>query len=505
MISVRRAFLMSSIEQYLAIVINFLMIAVLARLLTPTEIGVAVIGLGISATVFSLREFTTADFLIQRHSIAGEDMRSAFTVLMAASFLLAAGLLLTAGPLSRFYGDPGLEIFLKVKLIAFLLESMALPSIALLRRDMSFGILARTMTAASILSAATTILLAWRGHSYMSYAWGALAGALTTLVLVQFSSRPILNHLRPSFAVWRDILNFGCYRGATSVLERSYEALPQLVLGRIMPMSAVAYYNRANAICGIPDRIMLSSVFAVAFPALSAQVREGRNVKVSYLLALSYIGVVYWPAVILMACTADAVVRIILGNGWTEVIPLVRILSVAAVFWFPVILTNPLLLAMGKNRDAFIAGLVARSFSAVILCSASFYGLIAIAASQFLALPFQMAVALIYAKKHIAFTWRELLDAIRPSAVVTLCSAAGPVAIALYDSRLDLTLLEFAGAVVLAALGWVAGLLLTRHAFLDEVREAALAVGIRLPLAARPSPLAFGKRTAEAADETAGV
>jgi lipopolysaccharide exporter len=505
MISVRRAFLMSSIEQYLAIIINFLMIAVLARLLTPTEIGVAVIGLGISATVFSLREFTTADFLIQRHSIAEEDVRSAFTVMMVASFLLVVGLLLMAGPLSRFYGEPGLETFLQVKLIAFLLEGMALPSIALLRRDMAFGVLARTMTAASVLSAVTTIVLAWMGHSYMSYAWGMLAGALTTLVLVQFSNRPILNHVRPSFAALRDILYFGCYRGATMVLDRAYEAFPQLLLGRIMPLSAVAFYNRANAICGIPDRILLSAVFAVSFPALSAQVRQGRDVKAAYLLSLSYISVVYWPAVILVACTADAVVHIILGSAWTEVVPLVRILSLAAVFWFPVVLTNPLLLAMGKNREAFIAGLVARSFSAVILCSASFYGLIAIAASQFLVLPFQMTVALIYAKKHIAFTWRELLDAIRPSAVVTLCSVAGPVAIVLYHSRLDLTLLEFAGAVILAALGWVAGLLLTRHAFLDEVREAALAVGIRLPLAARPSPLAFGKRTAEAADETAGL
>lgn len=484
---IRRAFLMSSVEQYLALVINLSMVAVLARLLKPAEIGIAVIGMGVAAVVFSLREFATPEFLIQRDRIERRDVRTANTVLMALSLVLAAFLYLAAGPLCHFYGEPGLKAFLAVMLVASLIEASALTSVTLLRRELSFGVLARIRTTASIVTAGTTIWLAWTGHSYMSYAWGLFAGAVTNAVLAHLAN-PSARDFRPSLAARHEIFAFGCFKGATTVVEKIYETLPQMWLGYFMPMSAVGYYNRANAICGIPDRVFLSSIFAIAFPALATQLREGHDIKDAYLRLLSYISVVYWPALTVVAITADAIVDAILGPGWAEVVPLVRLLALAALFWFPVIPTNPLLLAMGRNRDAFAASLIARSVAAVILCSASLYGLLAMAASQFLALPFQMAVALYYAKKHVCFTWGELLAAIAASAGVTLCSVAGPLAVAATAGADGLSLVEFGFAAVTAAIGWGAGLYWTRHPLWDELLDVVAAhAPFALPHAGRRS------------------
>lgn len=465
---IRRAFLMSSLEQYLALVVNLGMVAVLARLLTPAEIGIAVVGMGISAVVFSLREFASPEFLIKNRELDRGDVGTALTILMALTLALAAGLYAAAEPLGRFYGEPGLQRFLIVALMAACIESSALPAITLLRRQMSFGTLARIRTAASVIVALTTIGLAWAGFSYMSYAWGMLAGAAVAAILARGAAHAP-QALRPSVRSWRALFSFGCYRGATTVIEKAYETLPQMVLGHIMPMSAVGYYNRANAICGIPDRLLLSPIFAVAFPALAAHMREGEDVKQAYLRLLSFISVVYWPALTVLALTADAVVHVILGRNWEEVIPLVRILALAALFWFPVIPTNPMLLAMGRNRDAFLASLSARSAAAVILCSASVYGLTAMAASQFVALPIQMAVALHYARKYVLFTWRELADAICPSAFVTLCATAGPLVVTLIDGRLEYTAVEFGLATLSAGAGWFAGLHLAHHPLLTEL------------------------------------
>lgn len=475
---IRSAFVMSSLEQYVGLAVNLAMLAVLARLLTPSEIGVAVVGMGISAVIFSLREFATPEFLIQRHQVTEQDKRTAVTIVMAFGLALAAGLYLAAEPLSRFYGQPGLKQFLTIMLIAGLIETSALPSITMLRREMSFGPLARIRTAAAMLTAISTILLAWLGSSYTSYAWGLLIGSITVRILVS-AARWAPNDFRPSLIGWRDVLSFGCYRGATSTVEKVYETLPQMLLGHIMPMSAVGYYNRANAICGIPDRLLLSPLFAVAFPALASQVREGSDVKAAYLRLLAFISVAYWPALAFVALTADILVHIILGSNWDEVIPLVRLLALAALFWFPVIPTNPLLLAMGGNRDAFVASLMARGVAAAILCGASFYGIVAMAASQFIALPFQMFVALHYARKHVTFTWRELAQAIGPSVPVTLCAMAGPLIVTLVDGKVEFSFVEFVVASITAAIGWVAGLYWTRHPLLAELLDPLRRV--RLP------------------------
>jgi lipopolysaccharide exporter len=66
----------------------------------------------------------------------------------------------------------------------------------------------------------------------------------------------------------------------------------------------------------IPDRVVLTGVFSVAFPALAAEIREGRGLKQPYLRALGLITVAYWPALVLLALLAHPVVSFILGRQW---------------------------------------------------------------------------------------------------------------------------------------------------------------------------------------------
>src|SRR4029453_8363782 len=106
--------------------------------------------------------------------------------------------------------------------------------------------------------------------------------------------------LRPAFKSWGNVLTFGGYNGASFVINRVYESLPSLVLGYLLPHAAVGLYNRASVVSDIPDKVVLTSVFSVAFPALAAEVREGRSLKEPYLRALGLITVLYWPAQLLL-------------------------------------------------------------------------------------------------------------------------------------------------------------------------------------------------------------
>jgi lipopolysaccharide exporter len=480
--SIRRAYVAASIEQYLGLVINLCMVAILARLLTPGEVGLAVIGMSIAATVFALREFASPEFLIQRPDVTCTDIRTSQTASMLATLVLGLAIVAAAPGMAWLYDDPSLVTFLAVMVMGGLLESASLTTVALLRRSMAFGPLALIRTGSSVTTAAVTIWLAWRGHGHMSYAWGLLAGYAIGSCLALCAKPPA--SLWPSLRSWRELWTFGRYRGAATVVDKAYETLPQLVLGRLMPISAVAFYNRGNAICGIPDRVLLSAAFSIAFPALSAQARDGQDLKDSYLRALSYITVFYWPGLVCLAIVADPVVRLLLGDQWEAVVPLVRVLALSSLFWFPVTVSNPLLLAIGRNRDAFIATLLGRSVAAAILVSASFFGLFALAMSQFIALPFQMVVALRSARAHVPFGWRELIDLLWPSLVVTGTSAAGPLCIAVAIGGFNFSYVEMVFAGFLAGVGWLGGLSASRHPFLVEMDVAVRAAARFLPFGA---------------------
>ena len=464
---------MAALEQYSQVIVSVAMIAVVSRLLSSSEIGIAVIGLGIGTIAFNFREFVTSEYLIQREDVDRDQVRAAYTLMFGSSFAIACLLIVLAPWLSNFYGEPKLKTFILLLAVAGVIDSSISTISAVLKRDMQFGTLTRVNALATLSHALVTIFLAWHGFGFMSFAWGVLISSLIRLVL-GFHARPFIWMYRPCFSGWRPFFTFGGFKGASTVLDRIYESLPQLVLGRMMPLAAVGLYNRANIVCGLPDKVLLSATFSVAFPAFSAEVRAERCVRAAYLRIISYIAVLYWPAQLVLAILAYPIVHLALGPAWDEAVPLVRFLSVASVLWFPNILTYPVLMALGANKDAFESNLIGRGISTVIIVTASFFGLYGLILSQFIILPFQSTLSFIYVRRHVHFDWSELWAIMFKSAKVTLCACAGPLLIAALEGfRFDQSLLLAIASAILSAIGWVAALVVTKHPFLDELSRFA--------------------------------
>jgi lipopolysaccharide exporter len=466
----RRGIIMAALEQYAGLIFNFFTVVAVSRFLGPAETGAGVVGLSIAAIVFSLREFASPEFLIRIEKVREHDIRTSMTFLMLVTLFLSIALYLARDYFSTSYRDPQLLLFLDITIIAAIVESMSLPVVALLRREMAFGMLARVRTAGSGFGALVTIAMAGLGFGHICFAFGLLASALITTGL-SMAIYPLGRLLRPSLESIGTAWRFGIYLGGNAGLNKICETFPQLMLGRFMPIASVGIYNRANTVSGLPDRIFLSAVFTVAFPMLSAHARAGGDISRAYIRALSYISVVYWPAQILLALLAYPAVSIILGPGWSEAAIIVSITSLASLFWFPVILTYPLLMALGANREAFISNLISRSVAAGILCLAAFHGLLAVAISQFISLPFQMVIAIIYVHKHVEFSYRVLGAELLRSAYVTILALSVPLLIVALDGfNLTLPWTKAILMVVVATIGWFMALFITRHPFTQELK-----------------------------------
>src|SRR5215475_1477070 len=94
MAGMRRSLLLASGERYAFAFINFTMVVVTARLLTPADFGVAVLGWAVVGLADSLREFGASTFLIQQSEITREKVSTAFTIMLLLSFVLSATLFL---------------------------------------------------------------------------------------------------------------------------------------------------------------------------------------------------------------------------------------------------------------------------------------------------------------------------------------------------------------------------------------------------------------------------
>src|SRR3954454_23445778 len=120
MANIRSAFLLTSLERYVVLAMNFAVIAIASRLLTPAEIGLAVLGTSLLAVADTLRDFGTGSYLIQEKGVDRERVRTAFTVMAVVSCSIVAVLLGLAGSLADLYGEERLVPYLRVVALSFL-------------------------------------------------------------------------------------------------------------------------------------------------------------------------------------------------------------------------------------------------------------------------------------------------------------------------------------------------------------------------------------------------
>jgi O-antigen/teichoic acid export membrane protein len=475
MMGMRRSLLVSYSQRYALALINVASTALLSRLLMPSEMGVAMVGIALFSLTDAFRDFGVGNYLIQAREITLESVRTAFTVTLVLSAILSTTLFTFSREIAGYYQEAGLARVLQLLSVMLVLLPFSATGTAMLRRDMAFMALARINLLTTFVYSVVVNGLAAIGFGYMSVAWASLSSVfVATLFTVVYRGEYKIYWI--SIHSWRQVVGFGSFSGGSSLLNLMSSNLPQLMLGRILGFSAVGLYNRSTMMSQLFDRLVLDGMSPVLLPALSEKARAGADLKQPYLRALEYLSALQWPFLLCLGLLADPAVKLLLGHQWTDAAPIVRIMAFASMWLFPTFLTYPLLVAIGRVRDTFSVSLITVPASLGLMFVASFFGLKAVAASLFATAPFQLYVAVWFIRRRIHFTWWEFAAATRKSGIIAVSAAIAPAAaVALNGLRFDLSIPAMMAAALGAILGWLVALFATGHPLFGEMREAAAA------------------------------
>jgi O-antigen/teichoic acid export membrane protein len=481
----KRAFMWASAGRYVVTVIGFATTIIMARLLSPGEYGLSVLGSTVFLVADAIRGLAGGAYLVQTKELSSDKIRTSCTVSLIVTLVMASTLAFLARPIAAYYATPELERYLQVIGISYLMGPFSLPIMALMTREMAFERLALIGVVTTVVSGTMSIVLASLGFSAMSYAWASVASAAAG-VLLCFFFYPDLSIFRPLLREWRSVLRFGVFDSATTVLNRLTENLFYLILGRLLNVQAVGLWQRAFSLSGFPEKVILAGFGAVALPAFSEKVRSGQGLKDSYLSAIEYITAVQWPAMMLLAFLAHPIVEILLGQQWLDVAPILQIIAGALVFNFAVTLEYPTLVATGAIR--YLPAIVltqASIFTGLVWFGATSYGLYGAAMSLLVIVPVNAFISVLVVRSQVRFSCGELAGALRKSAVLLVLSAAGP-AITLIGAgwRADVSMKTALVSMILCVVGWIYGLRLTRHPLGRDVFGARDAL-LKTPVATR--------------------
>lgn len=474
MSAIHRSVIFSAVERYGSLLLFLVSTAALSRLLTPNEFGIyAVINAIVAVITASFQEFGGANYLIQKKSLSQGNVRTAFTITFCISVIIGLALFVCSDTLVWFFKQDGLKAGIAVSTLNFALTPFSGVISALFRRDMEFGKLAICNLTAALFSTAVSVALAFLHYSFLAPIWGAVAGNIILTALLIGLCRD-MRIFRPSLSEYSDVIRFGLYSGGISVINVFYNLAPQIFLARILDFAAVGLYSRAIGVTQVFDKLVSQVLSPVIMPAIFAQTKAGGNLKRIYLDAIALLTAVHWPFLTFVAIMAQPIILIWLGSTWLEIVPLVRMISIAYLSLFVACLTYPVLVAVGSVRDALISSLVSLPPSLLVVFGASFFGVHAVAASAMLTLPFQAAVAIYFISRHLDIQLRDLFNATLKSGIVTLFSSAGAgVCAAMVEYGLMRPILGLVLGCISAATCWLVSMVVAEHPLLSRLQSAA--------------------------------
>ncbi len=467
--TVRKSLAISFAERYSALVLQFVSTVIIARLLTPAEIGVFSVAAVLTTLAHTLRDFGVGQYVIQEKALTTERLRAAYGVAIASAWVVAAALAALSAPAAWFYHAPGVGRVMRVFALNFVLLPFGSVSLALWRREMNFAAAYYIKISGGLVQAATSIALAFAGFSYMSLAWGAAAGIAVTVVAAHILRPPNMPWL-PAASGLRGVLSFGGMTSSAVLVKDLGAGAPDLILGRVLGMGPVGIYARAVGLVQLFERYVSSAVLGVMLPHLAAKQRGGEALKEPYLRALTMVTGIAWPFLGVLALQGVAAVRLLYGPQWGASVPVVKVLCAGAAVNVLSYFAGQALLAAGAPRTNMALQFVVQPATVAFELVAARFGLVPLALAASLGALTGFFVSTRFLHRHIGLTFGDVGRATGRSAALALFAMAGPAALSLVQEGSGTNVAgPFALAILGAAMGWGIGLFALSHPLKSEV------------------------------------
>jgi O-antigen/teichoic acid export membrane protein len=466
----RKSLILSFLDRYSRIAIRLASMAILARLLTPREYGIFTIGWIIITITQALRDFGVVNFLIQEKNISQQLVRTAFGVSLAIGCVLAVAVVISSGWIAAFYGDAMVRGVLLVLCSNFVLMPFSSIILALMRRDMRFGVIYVINVAGAAANATAAVAFALMGFGAMSLAWGSLASVATASVLAVMLQHGAFR-LRPSLKEWRRVMSYGVFSTGGSLVASLGAQVPQLIIGRVLSLGSVGIYGRADSLVSMFDELVATSIWPVAISAIAQWHRTQTDIKNGFLRAIGVMTAIAWPFYAFIGLMAFPIVHILFGPEWDKSVPIARILCLSGALLSLSNLNGAVFQGRGEVKKSLWLQFIVQPFTFAFVAPAAFVNLPLVALAIVAASAIKVFVSYRFINPMIGITPADIAQATVKTLAITACSVVGPLLVlGLFQIDSKHIWLPTALAAMGAAAGWIAGVTMTRHPVGAEIR-----------------------------------
>lgn len=314
------------------IIFQFASVAILARLLSPADFGIAAVALIVIEFSQGLALLGIRPAIVQRAKLSDADIRVAYTIALIMSSALTVLVFISAGLISRLLRTPTAEPMISALSIIFLIQAQSAVSEGLAARERQFKLLAsRRFLSYLVGYGLVGVTSALYGLGAWSLILAKIADATMTAVLLSFGAR----HSRRPLLSAAELKRFSDF-GAGYTIHQLFNTLANqadnAVVARILGPAALGLYSRSYQIMRLPSLLIGNIIEDAASPGFSAVQNDKQRLARGFLRGLSTVNILLYLAAAICAILAPEIVAIALGPNWTSAAPLLALFSIAIPF-----------------------------------------------------------------------------------------------------------------------------------------------------------------------------
>lgn len=374
-------------------VISFFKHALIARLLTPAEIGVFGIAMLVLAFLEVVTETGVNVVLIQEDDkLLKKYIDTAWVVSILRGLFISIVMFLATPYVAKFFNSPSSSSILYAMSLVPTIRGFINPSIVTFQKYLEFQkdfiFRLAIFSFDAIVAICTTLIL----RSPMGLVYGIIAGAILEIILSFIMAKP-----RPkiSFEIekLKYVFNRGKWMTASGVFQYLFREGDDAIVGRVLDTTQLGLYQMAYKIATLPISEVGDVVAKVTFPVFVKINKDKARLKKAYFQTTLAVTAFTAPMGILLILFAREILLFVLGSQWVSAASALQAVAVYAMIRAVIAPSLTLMLAHKKQEYvSFITLIGVVALFAIILPLIGYWGItgagIATIVASVISLPF---------------------------------------------------------------------------------------------------------------------
>lgn len=385
---------------------NFVYFMVLARLITPAEMGV----LGLTGIFFalanSLKEAGLGAALIRKQDRTDVDCSTVFWFNIMANVLVGAIFWFVAPWFASFFNVPDLKWITRISCIMMVLGATQSVHFTLYaaRRDFKTTTIISIIT--TLLGMPVTLYLAYTGWSYWSIVLSGVFTGLLSLVIIW-----IVSPWKPQFVFsgksFKEFFSFGFKLSLSGCVWNVYNEIVNFIIGKFYSPAQLAMYGRANHLVRLPEAMLFQPISGIMYPILSTIQDDEARLNRIYRKYLRLCLMPMMWIMFTMAASAESIIHLLYGSTWMGSAPYLQILCVGYSLGPLVLVNHSYILVKGRSDLLLRREINVRLVGLLLMLGAAYHSVMAICWAYTAFSIYNIIVTTVYTKRISAMSVRE--------------------------------------------------------------------------------------------------